>query len=64
MKAKVNENCIGCGSCVAITDSKIFDYNDDGLATCIVEKIEEGKDLAKEAAESCPTSAIEIIEED
>ena len=64
MKAKVNENCIGCGSCVAITDSKIFDYNDDGLATCVVDKIEEGKDLAKEAAESCPTSAIELIEED
>ena len=60
MKAKVNENCIGCGACIAITDSKIFDYNDDGLATCIVEKIDEkDTESAKQAASSCPTSAIE-----
>ena len=29
MKAKVTDKCIGCGSCVAITESKIFDFNDD-----------------------------------
>ncbi len=63
MKAKVNENCIGCGSCVAITDSKIFDFNDEGLANCILNEIdEENKELAKQAAESCPTGAIEIEE--
>ena len=63
MKAKVNENCIGCGACIAITDSKIFDYNDDCLATCIVEKIdEEDTESAKQAASSCPTSAIELSE--
>ena len=63
MKAKVNENCIGCGACIAITDSKIFDYNDDGLATCIVEKIdEEDTESAKQAASSCPTNAIELSE--
>ncbi len=59
MKAKVNENCIGCGSCVAITESKIFDFNDEGLASCIVEEIED-KELAEEAANNCPTGAIEI----
>ena len=63
MKAKVNENCIGCGSCVAITESKVFDFNDEGLANCIQEEIkDEYKDLAKEAADSCPTGAIEIEE--
>ena len=63
MKAKVNENCIGCGSCVAITDSKVFDFNDEGLANCILDKIEgENQELAKQAADSCPTGAIEIEE--
>ena len=63
MKAKVNENCIGCGSCVAITDSKVFDFNDEGLANCIVDKIdEENQEIAKQAADSCPTGAIEIEE--
>lgn len=63
MKAKVNENCIGCGACIAITDSRIFDYNDDGLATCIVEKIDEkDTESVKQAASSCPTSAIELSE--
>jgi ferredoxin len=63
MKAKVNENCIGCGSCVAITESKVFDFNDEGLANCIQDEIkDEDKDIAKEAAENCPTGAIEIEE--
>lgn len=61
MKAKVNENCIGCGSCVALTESKIFDFNDDGLAECIVEQIEDtDKEITEQARDNCPTSAIEI----
>ena len=63
MKLKVNENCIGCGSCIAITDSKIFDYNDDGLATCVVDTVpKEEEESAKNAMESRPTSAIEEVE--
>ena len=63
MKLKVNENCIGCGSCIAITDSKIFDYNDDGLATCVVDTVpKEEEESSKNAMESCPTSAIEEVE--
>lgn len=63
MKAKINENCIGCGSCVAITESKIFDFNEDGLAECIVEEIsDEDKELAEQAKDNCPTNAIEIEE--
>lgn len=64
MKAKVNEKCIGCGSCIAITDSKIFDYNDEGLAECIVEEIsEKDESLVEEAINYCPTEAIEKISE-
>ena len=63
MKAKVNEKCIGCGSCVAITENQIFDFNDEGLANCVMKEIEDdNKELAKTAAENCPTGAIEIEE--
>ena len=61
MKVKVNEDkCIGCGSCVSITDSKIFDFNDEGHAKAIEEEIKE-EDIEKEktAIEYCPTGAIE-----
>lgn len=62
MKAKVNEKCIGCGSCVAITDAKIFDYNDEGLAECKVEELStEDEKLVEEAIQYCPTDAIEKI---
>ena len=57
MKIKVIEDkCIGCGNCVALSESQIFDFNDAGLAECIQNPIP--KDL-KEAITQCPTSAIE-----
>lgn len=61
MKVKVDENkCIGCGSCVSLTDSKIFDFNDDGLAQVIVDKIEkEDEEVVEDAINYCPTAAIE-----
>ena len=43
MKVKVNDRCIGCGACVAITDGEIFDFNDDGLAEAINEEVSEDK---------------------
>ncbi len=63
MNVKVNlEKCIGCGNCVALTEGEVFDFNDDGLATCIVDQVPE--DLNKEvndAINQCPTEAIEEI---
>ena len=61
MKVKVNQDkCIGCGSCVAITENKIFDFNDEGKAQAIVEEVkEEEQESAKTAIEYCPTNAIE-----
>ena len=60
MKAKVDQSkCIGCGNCVALTESTVFDFNDDGLAHCILEEIPaEYEELTKEAIEECPTEAI------
>ena len=40
MKANVKQDkCIGCGNCVALTESQVFDFNDEGLAECILEEI-------------------------
>ena len=65
MKVKVNENCIGCGSCISLTDSIIFEYNDDGLATCIKDNItKDEEEMVKQAIDYCPTQAIVVEKED
>jgi len=62
MKYRVNENCIGCGSCVSLTDSKVFDFNDEGTAEFIVDTVPtELEEDAKNAKENCPVSAIEEV---
>lgn len=71
MKARVKKDtCIGCGACTVIAD-KVFQIGDDGLAEVICQNKEEmvaeiadeEKENVIDASESCPTSAIEIIEE-
>lgn len=61
MKANVKQDkCIGCGNCVALTESQIFDFNDEGLAECILEEIPSDlEEITNEAIEQCPTEAIE-----
>lgn len=55
-----DEKCIGCGSCVSVTDGEIFDFNDEGKAYAKVEEISENQEeSAKAAIEYCPTDAIE-----
>ena len=65
MKANVNQNkCIGCGNCVALSESQVFDFNDDGLAHCILDEIPSDlEEVTKEAIEECPTEAIEEVGE-
>lgn len=65
MKVKVLEDkCIGCGNCVALSESQIFDFNDAGLAECITNPVPKDlEDTAKDAIEQCPTGAIEEINE-
>lgn len=60
MKIKVvEENCIGCGACESICE--------DLFEVAEVSKVkkqdvpEELKEAAKEAIDSCPTSAIEEV---
>ena len=39
MKVKVNEDaCIGCGACAAIAP-EVFEINDEGLSTVIVDEV-------------------------
>ena len=55
-----DERCIGCGSCVSVTDEVIFDFNDEGKAYAKVDTVEkeEDIDMVKSAMEYCPTDAI------
>ena len=71
MKVKVNKDaCIGCGACAAICD-EVFEINDEGLSEVKVEEENKEKeefvsvkkelqDEVRDAADSCPTGAIEI----
>lgn len=73
MKAYVKKDtCIGCGACTVIAD-QVFQIGDDGLAEVInpieseLEKkigkvTEEEQENVIDASESCPTNAIEVIE--
>lgn len=61
MKVHVeDEKCIGCGSCVSLTDQKIFDFNEEtGKAYAKIENIDKAdEEITKTAIEYCPTSAI------
>lgn len=59
-KLNVNENCIGCGMCVAI-DPDHFEIV-DGLSTATNSESLESEAL-QNAMDSCPTAAIEIKED-
>lgn len=61
MEPKVNKGkCIGCGLCVSICPA-VFELGEDGKSKIINSKACEGCNC-KEAAESCPVQAINLIE--
>lgn len=51
--------CIGCGVCASLCPD-VFEMGDDGKSHPIVEVTD--LECAKEAAESCPVSAITLEE--
>ena len=60
----IKDKCIGCGNCVALTESQIFDFNDEGLAEAIVDVVPADlEETAKDAINQCPTVAIEEVNE-
>lgn len=54
--------CIAAASCIAISP-EVFELNEDNIAE-IVENPNDTEDNIMLAAQSCPTGAIEIYEED
>ena len=63
MKVKVNrDSCIGCGACAMICD-EIFEIDDEGISTVKNEDVaDDKKQEVQDAADSCPTGAIEVEE--
>ena len=60
----IKDKCIGCGNCVALTESTVFDFNDEGLAEAIVDVVpEEMEETVKDAINQCPTEAITEVNE-
>ena len=57
MTVKINDSCIGCGACESICDAV---FSVDGVATVNEAEVAANMDGVKEAAESCPVSAIEV----
>lgn len=59
MKARViDEKCIQCGLCAEIAP-EVFELPDGETAKVKAQPTEENEGAAVEAAESCPTEAIE-----
>ncbi len=57
------EMCIDCGICESLVP-EVFSVNDEGVTEVILEDVPEDlQDAVREAEESCPTEAIEIIED-
>ncbi|MBN1756569.1 ferredoxin [bacterium] len=63
MRVKVDEDlCISCGVCIEICPD-VFEETDEGKTVAAHPENCETSECCEEAAESCPTEAI-IIEED
>lgn len=56
---KVNENCIGCGACMAIDADH---FNVEGPVSEVITQ-DNITDATREAVNSCPVGAIELTED-
>lgn len=57
MSVKVTDDCISCGACESIC-SEVFSIEDKAVVNEAA--VADNMDAVKEAAESCPVSAIVI----
>ena len=55
-----DEKCIGCGSCVSLTNAEIFDFDEEtGKAFAKNSEIKkDDEETVKTAMQYCPTEAI------
>ncbi|MDY6826212.1 MAG: ferredoxin [Bacillota bacterium] len=61
MKVKVNDDCSACGICEDICP-EVFELGDEKAEVKVNPVPEEYEDNVREAAEECPTEAIQISE--
>jgi len=61
MEVKVNEECSACGICEDICP-EVFELGDEHAEVKVNPVPEEHEESVREAAEECPTEAIEISE--
>ncbi|HHX87850.1 MAG TPA: ferredoxin [Firmicutes bacterium] len=61
MEAYVNEDCIYCGMCADLCP-EVFQLADDRAIVILTEIPPEHEDCCREAAEECPSDAIEVKE--
>jgi ferredoxin len=55
--------CVGSGQCV-LTEPAVFDQDDDGVVTLLVERPDgDTAERAREAVSLCPSGALSIAEE-
>lgn len=59
MTVHVNASCVGCGLCPNLCPS-VFTMTEEGVAAARDEIFPEQYAQVREAAESCPVSAIEV----
>ena len=59
MKAKVNEDCIGCGLCNSICP-EVFTMTDEGFARACSDIPEKQDELVKEAADSLEQESVSL----
>lgn len=56
--------CMRCGTCVSLTDEKIFRFDDNGDVEVVESELtSENRAKVQEAADSCPTRAIIVKDE-
>lgn len=60
MKARVNEDCIGCGMCVEVCP-EVFEMGADGMSHAVGDP-DTCADSVLQATEICPVNAIETSE--
>ena len=61
MEAYVNEDCINCGLCADLCP-EVFQLADERAIVILDEIPPEHEDCCREAADECPSDAIEIKE--
>ncbi|HED24687.1 MAG TPA: ferredoxin [Firmicutes bacterium] len=61
MEVKVNDDCSACGICEDICP-EVFELGDEKAEVKVNPVPEEHAEKVREAAEECPTEAIEISE--